>query len=246
MRNREKWRPTKYIRRNGVLRGVRNSAELSTGSILIADIIAGYFDQNIGKYAKGRLIDLGCGKVPLFEAYGNFITENICVDWRNSSHDNEFLDFECDLNYRLPFEDAEFDTVILSDVLEHIREPENLWKEMSRIMKRNGHALISVPFFYWIHEAPFDYFRYTKYALHYFVERNGFEIVEFETTGGMLEIITDIVVKHLQLMPVIGSPLAKFIQYFVLMFRRTKIGGFFSKRSMNVFPYGYFLVVRKA
>lgn len=245
MRNREKWRPTKYIKRNGTLRGVRNSAELSIGSILIADIIARYFDKNIRKYAKGRLIDLGCGKVPLFEAYKDFITENICVDWQNSSHDSDFIDFECDLNSRLPFEDAEFDTVILSDVLEHIREPKIIWKEMSRIMKRNGHALISVPFFYWIHEAPFDYFRYTKYALYYFIESNGFEIVEFDITGGMLEIITDIIAKHLQVMPVIGRTFAKFIQYFVLMFRRTKIGGFFSKRSMNVFPFGYFFVIRK-
>jgi SAM-dependent methyltransferase len=245
MRNREKWMPTKYIVKNGALRGARNPAELSTGSILIADINATFFDRSIQKYAKGRLIDLGCGKVPLYHAYKNFVTENICVDWRNSVHENEFLDFECDLNSRLPFEDAEFETVILSDVLEHIREPGILWEEMSRILKKSGHALISVPFFYWIHEAPFDYFRYTKYALYHFIEKNGFEIVEFETTGGALEIMTDMTAKHLQFFPVIGKPLSRFIQYFVLLFRKTRIGGFFSKRSMNVFPLGYFLVLRK-
>jgi SAM-dependent methyltransferase len=41
------------------------------------------------------------------------------------------LDFECDLTKPLPFADGEFDTIILSDVLEHVPQPERLWSEIA-------------------------------------------------------------------------------------------------------------------
>ena len=37
---------------------------------------------------------IGRGKVPLYAAYREFVTENICVDWNNSIHKNEYLDYE--------------------------------------------------------------------------------------------------------------------------------------------------------
>ncbi|MBW6482221.1 MAG: class I SAM-dependent methyltransferase [Vicingaceae bacterium] len=59
---------------------------------------------------------------------------------------------ETDINQPLPIENEIFDTVILSDVLKHIRKPEELIAEIHRIMKPNGKFMLNVPFFYWLHE----------------------------------------------------------------------------------------------
>ena len=138
MKNQDIWQPSKYVYRKRKLVSSRDRKEVSVGSRLMADLIAGFYDKNLHQYARGKLLDLGCGKVPLFIAYREYVTDNICVDWENTTHKAEYLDFEFDLTKVLPFVDEEFDTIILSDVLEHIPQPEHLWKEMARILSIDG------------------------------------------------------------------------------------------------------------
>ena len=92
----------------------------------------------------------GCGEVRLFVAYKDFVTENTCADWANTLHSNVHLDIECDLTQTPPFEDGEFNTIILSDVLEHILQPAYLWEEMSRVLAVSEKIIFNVP--------PFGYF----------------------------------------------------------------------------------------
>src|SRR4051812_46063692 len=105
MKNKTQWKPSKFIYQNNKLIASRNISEVGIGSRMMADIVANHYDTYIAQHVNGSLLDLGCGKVPLFEAYKNSITESTCVDWANSAHQNEFIDFECDLNEKLPFED---------------------------------------------------------------------------------------------------------------------------------------------
>ncbi|MBT4485525.1 MAG: class I SAM-dependent methyltransferase [Candidatus Latescibacteria bacterium] len=245
MKNKDKWAPSKFVYKNGKLIASRDPNEVGIGSRLIADLIASFYDVNIKKYVKGKLIDLGCGKVPFYEAYKDYITDNICVDWENTLHNNKYLDFECDLTQNLPFEDGEFDTIILSDVLEHIPVPENLWSEMARILVKHGYILMNVPFYYWLHEAPHDYHRFTEYALRRSAESKGFVIHLLKPAGGTPEILADIFAKHLQLIPIFGKPIALGIQYIVYTFIKTSLGEIISKKTGKHFPLGYFMVAEK-
>lgn len=245
MKNKDKWTSSKYVYKKNKLSSSKNSKELQVGSRLIADIVANLYDTYIPKYVKGRLIDLGCGKVPLFEAYKNYVTENICVDWMNTLNEDGYLDLECDLNKRLPFNDDDFDTIILSDVLEHIPNPEEFWLEMSRILTRNGKVLINTPFYYCLHETPHDYYRYTEYALRRFAELSGFKILILKPIGGTPEILVDIIAKHLQFVPLIGKGLSSVIQNATYAFISTYLGKKLSQRTSEVFPLGYFLVAEK-
>jgi 2-polyprenyl-3-methyl-5-hydroxy-6-metoxy-1,4-benzoquinol methylase len=244
MKNKDKWVPSKYVYRNNKLSSSKNSKELRVGSRLIADIVADLYDTYIPKYVKGKLIDLGCGKVPLFEAYKNYVTENICVDWISTSKDG-YLDFECDLNKGLPFDDGYFDTIILSDVLEHIPQPDEFWFEMSRILASNGKVFINTPFYYCLHEAPHDYYRYTEYALRRFAEYANFKILLIKPIGGTIEILADIFAKHLQFVPLIGEVLSSVIQWAAFAFIKTSLGKKISEKTSKVFPLGYFMVAEK-
>lgn len=246
MKNQDKWQPSKYVYQKGRLVASRDRKEVSIGSRLITGIVAGYYDQYLRQYAKGKLLDLGCGKVPLFIAYKDFVADNICVDWENTLHKNEHLDFECDLTKALPFANEEFDTIILSDVLEHIFQPEQLWKEMSRILSSNGKIIMNVPFFYCLHERPHDYYRYSEFALRLFVENSGLRLIQLKAIGGTPEILTDILAKHIQFIPFIGSGMSAVIQYMTELLMQTRLGRKISESTSPAFPFGYFLIAEKA
>ena len=245
MKNIDEWTPSKFIYHRGRLTASRNTKEAGLPSRLIIEIVAEYYDTYIKQFARGRLIDLGCGKVPFFEVYRNHVDEVICVDWENTLHQNQFVDFECDLNERIPFLDGEFDTIILSDVLEHIQKPDQLWAEMTRILRINGHIIMNVPFYYRIHEAPFDFYRYTEFALRRFAESNGFRVEVLNPIGGSPEILADILAKSIYNIPVFGKFLAMAIQGLTLLFIRTKLGSSISRSTSYAFPLGYFMVAKR-
>lgn len=245
MKNKENWKPSKFVYHQGCLRASRDTKDVGFSSRLMVDLIAGFYDRILKKYAQGRLLDLGCGKVPLYEAYRPYIADNTCVDWENSLHQNEFLDLAADLNFPLPLEDNTYDTIILSDVLEHIKNPRGLWGEMARVLKMEGNLIMNVPFFYWLHEEPYDYFRYTKYALMAMADEAGFEITELESIGGAPEVLADIGAKTIKRVPLVGKHLSISTQYLTWLFVRSSLGSKVSRATSNQFPLAYGLVAKK-
>jgi SAM-dependent methyltransferase len=218
---------------------------VAVGSRFFADLIARFYDEYIPKYAKGKLVDLGCGEVPLYAAYGQYVDEVICVDWMNSFHRASHLDLACDLNQQFPFKDNVFDTAILSDVLEHIADPARMVSEISRILKPGGILFLNVPFYYCLHEIPYDYYRYTEFALKRFAVNFNLEIKILEAIGGTVEVLTDIFIKHLQFVPVFGKGMAKILQNAVMNSLKISIVKKFSDITKVHFPLGYFFIGEK-
>lgn len=143
-------------------------------------------DNFLNKYAsnyKGVLYDLGCGTRIYEEYFLQFVDTYIGVDWGASVHDLK-ADIAADLNKPLPIDANIADTVICLSVLEHLCEPQILLNEAYRILKPGGAIILQVPWQWWIHEAPYDFFRYTPYALKYMFEKAGFTQVEVEPTSG--------------------------------------------------------------
>ena len=245
MKNRDTWQPSKFIYKHGRLIASRDPGEVGVGSRLISDLIAEIYSNNLKHHANGYLLDLGCGKVPLFHAYRDYISDNLCVDWSSTLHESEHLDIEHDLTKPLPFKDEVFDTIILSDVLEHLPHPETLFKEMSRVLSREGKIIMNVPFFYRLHEQPNDYYRYTEFALRRFVEISGLKLIQIDSIGGVPEIMTDLFAKTILRVPKLGRLLSSFSQYVTAFFIKTRIGKKISDGTKNNFPLGYFLVAQK-
>jgi len=243
MRNIESWQPTKFVRRGGRLRASRDRAQLSRGSRLVADLIADYYDSAFARHARGRLLDMGCGAVPLYQAYRDHVDEVTCIDWGQSLHGGAHLDRECDLSQPIPFPDAGFDTILLSDVLEHLPDPQLFWAEAARLLAGGGKLILNVPFYYPVHEEPHDYYRYTQFALRRFAERAGLSVVELAPIGGAPEILADLVAKLLT-----GVRLgwaASAIQAMTGAFVRTRVGARLSRKTSARFPFGYVMVAEK-
>src|SRR3954466_12832069 len=78
----------------------------------------------------------------------------------------------------LGIRDASVEVVLCTEVLEHLPEPQRAIDEMFRVLEPGGTLLLTTRFLFPIHDAPHDYFRYTKYGLRHLLRR--FEIVELE------------------------------------------------------------------
>ena len=241
MQHVESWRPSKIVKRGTKWVGSPLASELGIGSRLIGDIQAATYQRVIEAHARGRLLDVGCGKVPLFGIYSPLATEIVCVDWPHSMHGSQHVDQFVDLNRPLPFEGAQFDTILSTDVLEHIGRPDVLWREIARLLRPGGKIILTVPFLYSIHEEPHDYFRYTAYKLRQFCDDNNLQVIELEPYGGALEVILDIVGKHLYRHRML-SRLHLAASRMLLKIKPLKA---ISDDTMKIFPLGYCLVAEK-
>lgn len=135
------------------------------------------FLQMFSSYFKGDLYDLGCGEMPYKYWFLQYADSYIGVDWSGTLHELK-ADIVADLNAPLPIKDRVADTVVSLSVMEHLREPQNMISEAFRILKSGGSMILQVPFMWWVHEAPYDYYRYTRYGLEYMFEKAGFTDVQ--------------------------------------------------------------------
>ncbi len=136
---------------------------------------------------RGRVVDLGCGTAPYREDILGVAGSYVGVDWPGTMHDTGRVDVFADVSAPLPFADACADTVTVFKVLEHLREPGMFLRECFRVLRPGGHVIILVPFLHQVHEAPHDYFRYTRYGLEYLLKRAGFEDVAVHEKSGFWE-----------------------------------------------------------
>ncbi|WP_169457983.1 class I SAM-dependent methyltransferase [Ottowia thiooxydans] len=141
----------------------------------------------VKSHATGTVLDIGCAN-RWIERHLVSGTRYIGLDyWETGKNLYEarpdiFADAAC-----LPMAAQSCDTVILLEVLEHIKTPQEALQETSRVLRPGGHLLLSMPFLYPIHDAPHDYQRLTKHGLERDLANAGLEIVSIEQKQSSLE-----------------------------------------------------------
>jgi len=133
---------------------------------------------------KGRVVDLGCGTAPYKTDILTVADEYIGVDWKNSFHDQCNVDIFASLTEPLPIEDEFADIVSSFQVMEHLPESSDFLSECFRIFKPGGNLFLTIPFMWHVHEAPHDYYRYTRHGLEYLLNKNGFSAIEVKERTG--------------------------------------------------------------
>lgn len=143
------------------------------------------------KYANGKLLDIGCGTMSYREDLLKIVNEYIGLDYPKTKKMYPGApkpDILADAK-KLPFDTGTLDTVLMLQVLEHIDNPELAIKEASRVLKKEGILIISVPFLYPVHDAPYDYFRFTEFALKSLLKKFNLKILHFSRDGTFLEFL---------------------------------------------------------
>jgi SAM-dependent methyltransferase len=134
-------------------------------------------------YARGRLVDIGCGSKPWKGLFAEHVDEHIGVDLVPSERDPTAVDIIAGA-YEIPLPDGHADTVLITSVLEHLEEPQRAIDETYRLLRPGGHLLVSAPFFWHLHEEPRDFYRFSPYALRNLLEQAGYEILELHPLAG--------------------------------------------------------------
>ena len=134
------------------------------------------------------MLDFGCGSKPYKNCfkYKNYI--GLDIEESGHDHTNEKIDLFYD-GKKIPFSDGHFDFIFSSEVFEHIFNLENVIIELNRVLKKNGKMLITLPFVWNEHEQPYDYARYTSFAIKDILIKNGFEIEESKKSSNFIETI---------------------------------------------------------
>jgi SAM-dependent methyltransferase len=131
----------------------------------------------------GDVVDLGCGARPYVCDILANADRYIGVDWTQTLH-GIHADVIADLTKPLPIRSESVDGVVTFEVLEHIAEPALMLSEACRILRPGGVLLLSVPFQWWVHEAPWDFYRYTRHGLEYLLKKAGFGTFDVQPTSG--------------------------------------------------------------
>jgi SAM-dependent methyltransferase len=152
---------------------------------LVHKIIWNNLSEVAPKYAKGRLLDIGCSNKPYESLTKSVVDEHIGLDHLDSEHSLSKADIIADA-YDTTVEDHSFDTILSTSVLEHLERPHEALSEMYRILKSGGYLILTCPLFWHIHEGPRDFFRYTEYGVRFMLERAGFEIIEIRPLSGFV------------------------------------------------------------
>lgn len=139
--------------------------------------------------SKGILIDVGCGRMPYKELFLPHLKKYIGIDhpetaklYKGKYKPDIFADA-----VKIPLKSASVDTVLMLMLLEHLPTPEKALKEVHRLLKSKGVCILSTVQSYPLHDAPYDYYRYTEYGLAYLAKQAGFTKIRSINQGSFWE-----------------------------------------------------------
>lgn len=130
--------------------------------------------------------------------------------------------------HRLPIRDGAYDAVIATQVLEHCHTPERVVAEIHRVLKPGGVLVVSVPFVYVLHADPWDFWRFTEYALRHVLRP--FAEVQVWPLGNRFTTLWDYLTGHASALRYLNRPLSPLVR---------ALGA--NPRS----PHGYLALARK-
>ncbi len=114
-----------------------------------------------------RLLDVGCGLLPYAAVFAPYVAEHVGLDFDANPLAQLHGSAEA-----LPVEDASFDVVLCTQVLEHCDQPAAVVAELRRVTRPGGRVLASTHGVYPYHPAPVDNWRWTHTGLELLFTRN--------------------------------------------------------------------------
>ena len=130
-----------------------------------------------------RILDVGCGtgaNLKTLSEFGDAEGVDVSQDAIDFCRERGLTNVKLGAAEELPYEPGTFDLVTALDVVEHLDDDVGGLREMRRVLRPGGHALIFVPTFMWlwgVQDVVSNHRRrYTLSELRRAMEKAGFEV----------------------------------------------------------------------
>lgn len=144
-----------------------------------------------------RILDAGAGTQQyrkyckhlkyVSQDFGKYDGEGDGIALQIGKFDYGKLDIVSDI-ISIPEPDASFDAIMCVEVIEHLENPVLAIQEFSRLLKPNGHLIITAPFCSLTHFAPYHFSTgFNKYWYEIHLNKFDFKIVELDQNGNYFE-----------------------------------------------------------
>jgi SAM-dependent methyltransferase len=138
------------------------------------------------KYMKGTVLDIGGGR-----KRGRFVRNPdarwIIVDINRQLCPDVMADA-----HLMPVRSASIDCIKCTELLEHVRDPEEIVTEMARVLKPGGVLILSIPFLFPLHSDPFDFQRLTDVKIKGLLSRD-FRVLTIKKQGLFFTVLAGMV-----------------------------------------------------
>ncbi len=150
--------------------------------------------RELAPLARGTLLDVGVAERPYAALFAPHVTQYFGLDyppvladkepafWSLLKRVRQSVDVFGD-GQRLPVAPNSVDTVLATEVLEHLPDPALCLREIHRVLRPGGKVLLTVPFQEPLHFLPQDYGRFTPTGLRALLANAGFEVEVLEPRG---------------------------------------------------------------
>lgn len=166
----------------------RYTANLPQEEFIVA-LLRGEIESCIERYATpprgaAKAVDIGCGGQP-FRRLLEQVGYSYCgVDV--NPYGEQPVDVVCAADEPLPEElmrRGPFDFLLCTEVVEHMADWTAGFANFAGLLAPGGRALITAPFFYQLHEEPYDFWRPTLHAIDYYARRAGLQALYRQAAG---------------------------------------------------------------
>lgn len=166
---------------------IKRKSSLTRLIYFARDLRAKKLYKAIDEHCTGDVLDIGGGNF-FAKAKERFKFES----WTSLEPSKKYAKSFPDKRYKLVIGDGQqmklksnsFDTVLCIQVLEHVLEPMKVMSEISRVLKKEGKAILLIPQTANIHMVPDFYSNLSKYWIKKAAKINRLKIIDIKPLGG--------------------------------------------------------------
>jgi SAM-dependent methyltransferase len=139
-------------------------------------------DRKITHYDLKKFAEKMDGSGKALIVFAEFKYDHIIKDYdvmpRNVDSNEKFL------NFFKSYADESYDTVVCSGLLEHVKDPDKLVKNIHRVLKPGGKAFVSASSVFSVHRGPENYFHVTHFGAKLLFEKYEWSNVDISGSCG--------------------------------------------------------------